>query len=194
MTPVAWVLLAGGLILACGDRKADAPRPPAAGRRSAAPAAPAVPAPEAPPVAAVEVPASEPAPSEPPLDLTTVEGRIAAVERQLQPAVRIRGRPTGPMQLADRMKAYRVQGVSIAVINDHQIEWARGYGLADADSRVPVDTGTLFQAGSISKPVAATGCRTRSSSSIATFADGRRAGNSRRTSTPGTTRSRFGRS
>lgn len=156
MTPVEWVLLTGVVIMACGgDKNADVPERPAA-TRALSPTTPPAPVPETPPSAAVEPPPSEPSAVAAPPDLSTVEGRIAAVERQLQPAVRIRGRPVMPMQLADRMKTYRVQGVSIAVINDHQIEWARGYGLADAESRAPVNTVTLFQAGSISKPVAAT--------------------------------------
>ena len=46
-------------------------------------------------------------------------------------------------------------GVSIAVLIDGEIEWARGYGFADLESRRPVTTNTLFQAASISKPVAA---------------------------------------
>ena len=48
-----------------------------------------------------------------------------------------------------------MRGVSIAVINNYQIEWAKGYGFADFESKRPVEITTLFQAGSISKPVAA---------------------------------------
>ena len=55
--------------------------------------------------------------------------------------------------LQELMQRFRVPGVSIAVIRDGKIHWARGYGVADAETRQPVDTGTLFQAASISKPV-----------------------------------------
>lgn len=52
------------------------------------------------------------------------------------------------------MAAYHVPGVSIAVIHDGAIEWAQGFGVLKAGGG-PVTTDTLFQAGSISKPVAA---------------------------------------
>jgi CubicO group peptidase (beta-lactamase class C family) len=80
---------------------------------------------------------------------------LAAVEQGLQPAVRIRGRPQA-MPLAERMAWYKVPGVSIAVIDDGGIAWAKGYGVVEAGGRAPVDEATLFQAASISKPVAAT--------------------------------------
>lgn len=53
--------------------------------------------------------------------------------------------------LADRMKTNHVNGVSIALIKDYKIEWAKSYGWADSAQQRPVTTSTLFQAGSISK-------------------------------------------
>lgn len=64
----------------------------------------------------------------------------------------------GPIDAAEidaLLKQFNVPGVSIAVIKDFKIEWARGYGLADAEARTPVTADTMFQAASISKPVAA---------------------------------------
>lgn len=52
------------------------------------------------------------------------------------------------------MAADHVPGVSIAVIHDGAIEWAQGFGLAQMGG-APLTTQSLFQAGSISKPVAA---------------------------------------
>ena len=49
------------------------------------------------------------------------------------------------------MKYYNVPGVSIAVIRDYKIDWAKGYGLADTVKKLPVTTKTMFSAGSISK-------------------------------------------
>jgi CubicO group peptidase (beta-lactamase class C family) len=45
--------------------------------------------------------------------------------------------------------------VSVAVIDSFRIAWARGYGVREVGSTDPVTTQTLFQAASISKPVAA---------------------------------------
>src|SRR5262245_60770096 len=53
------------------------------------------------------------------------------------------------------MERFRVPGVSVAVIKDFEIHWAKGYGVADVETGAPVETNTLFQAASISKPVAA---------------------------------------
>ena len=64
----------------------------------------------------------------------------------------------GPMAAAEidaLRKQFNVPGVSVAVIKDFKIEWARGYGVMDAATNAPVTTDTLFQAASISKTVAA---------------------------------------
>ena len=55
------------------------------------------------------------------------------------------------------MQAFNAPGLSVAVIESFQIVWAKGYGVLETGSNTPVTTRTLFQAGSISKPVAATG-------------------------------------
>src|SRR6185369_1366057 len=79
--------------------------------------------------------------------------RIERIERGLLPAVLIKGAPAWTIQ--ERMKHYKVPGVSIAIIRDFKVEWAKAYGLKDVETNEPVTTETLFQAGSISKPVAA---------------------------------------
>ncbi len=82
--------------------------------------------------------------------------RIARVEKGLLPAVVIKGQP-GAMTIADRLAYYKVPGVSVAVINDGKLEWSKGYGVTEAGGTTPVKPETMFQAASISKPVAATG-------------------------------------
>ncbi|MHC4233542.1 MAG: serine hydrolase [Planctomycetota bacterium] len=85
-----------------------------------------------------------------------VEARIRAIENRILPSVVIRGEPVQTATLAERMEHHGVPGIGIAVINDGKIEWARGYGLADVEESSEVTLNTLFQAASISKPVAAT--------------------------------------
>jgi CubicO group peptidase (beta-lactamase class C family) len=74
---------------------------------------------------------------------------------------RIEGRQSPDRQgldaftLQEVMQKYRVPGVSVVVIKNFEIHWAKGYGVADAETGLPVDPHTLFQAASISKPVTA---------------------------------------
>lgn len=63
----------------------------------------------------------------------------------------------GELTIEELMARFNVPGVSIAVIHDFEIHWAKGYGVRDVETGDPVDTETLFQAASISKPVAAMG-------------------------------------
>lgn len=84
-----------------------------------------------------------------------LQDRIRAVESGLLPTVVIKGHPLTRSTIAERMQALHVRGIGIAVIQHYEIEWAKGYGFADLASRRPVTVTTPFQAGSISKPVAA---------------------------------------
>ena len=59
------------------------------------------------------------------------------------------------LTLDEMMDELGVPGVSIAVIKDYEIHWAEAYGIADVETGAPVDVNTVFQAASISKPVAA---------------------------------------
>lgn len=79
---------------------------------------------------------------------------IQHVESGLLTAVVIKGE-LAPMTIAERMAHYGVPGVSIAVINNDRLEWAKGYGVLEAGGTRPVTTETRFQAASISKPVTA---------------------------------------
>ena len=56
-----------------------------------------------------------------------------------------------------QMAQRHIRGLSLAIITDGKIAVARGYGVVDDSSNAPVTTSTLFQAGSISKPVSALG-------------------------------------
>jgi CubicO group peptidase (beta-lactamase class C family) len=85
----------------------------------------------------------------------TAEQRIAAVEQNLRPSMVVQGQPIVGVPLAARMAHYNVPAVSVAVIRQGRIDWARAYGLREAGLVEAVTPATLFQAASISKPVAA---------------------------------------
>ena len=53
------------------------------------------------------------------------------------------------------MRRKGVPGVSVAVIDGGELVWAQGFGWRDIEKRLPIDTETLFQAGSISKSITA---------------------------------------
>lgn len=75
------------------------------------------------------------------------------VETHLQPAIIKKG--DKPFSLAQRMQQYAVPGLSVAVIHNGKLEWARGWGVRDIASCAPVTPDTDFQAASISKVVTA---------------------------------------
>ncbi|MFK7760389.1 MAG: serine hydrolase [Phycisphaerales bacterium] len=85
-------------------------------------------------------------------ELDTPKKRQAAVESGLITNTWANGHS---FNIADRMRILDVPGVSIVVIHNGKIDWAAGYGVRDETSGLPVTTETLFQAASISKPVAA---------------------------------------
>ncbi len=75
---------------------------------------------------------------------------IQQVENSLTPTV-IFGDTIPSLNVEVRMKATGIQGLSIAVIRDYKIQWAKGYGWADVELGRKVNTNTRFQAASISK-------------------------------------------
>ena len=90
----------------------------------------------------------------------------SSVAQDTSPAAmmtRIEGRQVPDRQgfdgftLEQLMEKMRVPGVSVAVIKDFEIHWAKGYGTSDVTTGAPVTPDTIFQAASISKPTAALG-------------------------------------
>jgi len=78
-----------------------------------------------------------------------VQERISRVENNLTPWTIARRGPR--WSLSERMAFYNIKGLSIAVIYNYKIEWAKGYGWADISENRLVTEKTLFQAASISK-------------------------------------------
>jgi CubicO group peptidase (beta-lactamase class C family) len=79
---------------------------------------------------------------------------IQHIRGALLPAVLIQGEHDRATTLSDRMASLHVPGVSIAVIHDGKLEWARGFGVSKIGGPA-VTPNTLFQAASISEPVTA---------------------------------------
>jgi CubicO group peptidase (beta-lactamase class C family) len=80
-----------------------------------------------------------------------VQSRIKAVEEGLTGRIQVEGEGDGKWTIEERMSHYKVPGLSIAVIKDYKIDWAKGYGQADMSEGRNVTEETLFQAASISK-------------------------------------------
>lgn len=82
-----------------------------------------------------------------------IKEKIVAVEQGLRTRAQIKGQ-SNTSRLEDQMRRYRVPGVSIAVINNGQIEWTKEYGVISTAQSNLVRPDTLFQMGSISKAIA----------------------------------------
>jgi CubicO group peptidase (beta-lactamase class C family) len=83
-----------------------------------------------------------------------IESQIKQFENSLSGRVIINGKPDN---ILDRMAFYKVKGLSIAVIENYKVIWAKGYGWADEMEKRPITTSTLFIPGSISKTFNAMG-------------------------------------
>ncbi|MFD0766031.1 serine hydrolase [Mucilaginibacter lutimaris] len=79
----------------------------------------------------------------------TIQKNIRLVENNLVGPIRVEGEPSWSIQ--ERMEHYKLNGVSVAVIRNYKMEWAKAYGWADAAKKIPATNKTLFQAASISK-------------------------------------------
>ena len=88
-------------------------------------------------------------------------GGPARADATAEAIARIEGLQTPDRQGADALTIAQmlaragVPGISIAVIKDFKIAWTRHYGVSDVASGAPVTDDTMFQAASMSKPVAA---------------------------------------
>ena len=88
-------------------------------------------------------------------DREVIRASRAQVERGLLPLVAVAGVPDSAFSLPERMERYRVPGVSLSVIDEGRIAWSAAYGTRKSGQAEAVTDTTVFQAGSISKVVAA---------------------------------------
>lgn len=75
-------------------------------------------------------------------------------DNALRKAVAFEGEANAKMSLSDRMARWKVPGVSVAIIDDCRIVETRGFGIAGSNGQA-VRAQTVFQAASVTKPVAA---------------------------------------
>lgn len=85
---------------------------------------------------------------------SAADPRIGQVEQNLHPAVLVEGETPPVVTIDDLMGRLGVPGASVAVIDGGKVAWSRAYGAASEDG-TKTTTATLFQAGSVSKPVVA---------------------------------------
>jgi CubicO group peptidase (beta-lactamase class C family) len=75
--------------------------------------------------------------------------RIRKVEQSLTGGIVVEG--DSSWTIKQRMELYHVPAVTIAVIKDYKIDWAKAYGYADVSEKRLADPSTRFQAASLSK-------------------------------------------
>lgn len=80
---------------------------------------------------------------------------IARVENGLLPPARIANSSAKSWTLAERMAFYHVPGVSVAIINNGELEWARGYGDGRVGNPAPVTPNTPFHCATLGAPLLA---------------------------------------
>jgi len=85
----------------------------------------------------------------------STQDKITQVENGQVGNIQIEGEKA--WNLLNRMAYYKIPGLSIAVIQNYKIAWAKGYGFANDSAKIPVTTQTLFQAASISKSLNSVG-------------------------------------
>lgn len=86
---------------------------------------------------------------------TSEAARIRAFESSFGPPVSVVGEPQAHWTLSERMAHWKVPGVSVAVIRNGSVAWAKGFGVLQVGKPDLVDTQTVFSVGSVSKVGAA---------------------------------------
>jgi serine beta-lactamase-like protein LACTB len=95
--------------------------------------------------------------------LRSLLGRPAVV--LLLIAVSVQGQPARPLSgtlrqalekiITAEMARQKIPGLSVAIVTNHRLQWARGFGLADIENSVPATDATVYRWGSISKTITA---------------------------------------
>jgi len=86
-------------------------------------------------------------------DTSGIIEEISKIENGLLPDVIIENEDRVLYSIIERMQYYDVPGLSIAVIKNNEIEWAKSYGVKEKGTSDIVTLNTMFQAASMSKPI-----------------------------------------
>src|SRR5713101_2745840 len=101
--------------------------------------------------------ANRPAATAKPKSTANSKARMERVANGIDPIDLTKGKAPVRLDILKLMNLYNLTGLSVAVIEDYKIAWTKCYGVTEPSGTVPLTPKTLFQAGSISKPVAAAG-------------------------------------
>lgn len=82
---------------------------------------------------------------------------IHALETNLASTVNFTNLQRASKSITQQVDSLRIPGLSVALIDNYQIAWTKTWGVVDSATNVAVTPSTLFQAASMSKPVAALG-------------------------------------
>jgi CubicO group peptidase (beta-lactamase class C family) len=83
----------------------------------------------------------------------SIKHQIENVENSLLPAIFVKRSENVKYNIYDRMEDYQVPAVSIAVIDDYKVIWAKAYGVTKTGITDSISISTMFQAASLSKPI-----------------------------------------
>ncbi len=84
--------------------------------------------------------------------VTVVPSPLRAQARSLSPEKRAQIEKSASSFMATNS----VPGISVAVVQDGELVWSGGFGMADLENFVPATPATLFRLGSVSKPITST--------------------------------------
>ena len=82
-----------------------------------------------------------------------IQERIGRIITNLRPKGVLPNQYGPPQNLSDRMALEQIPGLSIAVVSDGEIEWARGFGVKEYGQPTRITNETLFEAASITKTI-----------------------------------------
>ncbi len=89
------------------------------------------------------------------IESTGLDEKISRIENGLQPRLQLTNEELVTFNIEERLRELGIPGISIALLNNGEIEWARAYGMADSSENRKLTPETMLLAGSISKPVSA---------------------------------------